>query len=149
MGKVLHHDLALKCPGLDDSQARTASAKPSTLTLLGLAQHLAEVEAEVERNWFQRVFAGLDEALDVWRREIARGRELRAGRSLDDTGRIPGGPLDGVEGTPTSCARVSTVLPEPEFRVILNSLSMDGLPEFFCPLFAELNRGDFIRVSTL
>ncbi|MEH0543537.1 DinB family protein [Streptomyces sp. B21-105] len=105
--------LELKCAGLDDGQVRTASAEPSSLTLLGLVQHLAEVE----RNWFQRAFAGLevppvfeersgysldadrglDEALTVWRREIARGRELIAGRSLEDTGRILDGPMAGLE----------------------------------------------------
>ncbi|MGX1129683.1 putative damage-inducible protein DinB [Streptomyces glaucescens] len=105
--------LELKCRGLDDAQVRVASAEPSSLTLLGLVQHLAEVE----RNWFQRVFAGLDvppvfeeetgyalapargldEVLAVWRREIARGRELCAGRALGDAGRIVGGPMDGVE----------------------------------------------------
>ncbi|MFI7411443.1 DinB family protein [Streptomyces sp. NPDC049627] len=105
--------LALKCAGLDDTQARLASAEPSALTLLGLVQHLAEVE----RNWFQRVAGGLDmppvyeeetgyaldpergldEALVVWRREIARGREVCAGRSLESVGRITDGPMAGVE----------------------------------------------------
>jgi hypothetical protein len=42
---------------------------------------------------------GLDEALAVWRREIARGRELTAGRSLEDTGRFAGGPMAGPEVT--------------------------------------------------
>lgn len=46
--------LAVKCDGLDDGQATTASVPPSGLTLTGLVQHLAEVE----RNWFRRVFAG-------------------------------------------------------------------------------------------
>jgi uncharacterized damage-inducible protein DinB len=105
--------LALKCAELDDAQVRAAAAEPSALTLLGLVQHLAEVE----RNWFQRVVGGLDvppvyeeetgyaldpargldEALDVWRREIARGRELCAGRSLEYTGRIADGPMEGLE----------------------------------------------------
>ncbi|MGV9250202.1 DinB family protein [Streptomyces sp. NPDC003697] len=105
--------LELKCAGLDDAQVRTASCDPSPLTLLGLVQHLAEVE----RNWFQRAFAGLDvppvfeeatgyeldpardlgRALTAWRREIARGQELCAGRSLDDTGRITDGPMAGLE----------------------------------------------------
>ncbi|HEY8984292.1 MAG TPA: DinB family protein [Streptomyces sp.] len=104
--------LELKCAGLDDEQVRRAASKPSELTLLGLVQHMAEVE----RNWFQRTFAGLDvpyvygeatgytlspdrgldEALAVWRGEIARGRELIAGRSLDDLGHIVGEPLDGT-----------------------------------------------------
>ena len=105
--------LELKCAGLDDAQVRLAPAEPSALTLLGLVQHLTEVE----RNWFQRAFAGLDvplvyeeetgyaldpgrgldEALGVWRREIARGQELCAGRSLDDAGAIPDGPMAGIE----------------------------------------------------
>jgi hypothetical protein len=104
--------LKLKCADLDDTQVRQASAEPSSLTLLGLVQHLAEVE----RNWFQRVFAGLDvppvfeeptgyvldagrglgEALTVWQREVARGRELTAGRSLEETGRIVDGPVAGA-----------------------------------------------------
>jgi uncharacterized damage-inducible protein DinB len=104
--------LALKCQGLDDSQLRTPSAEPSELTLLGLVQHMAEVE----RNWFQRVLAGrdvphlfgptgfqlsadrgLDEALAIWREEVAHGEELCAGRSLDDTGQITDGPMAGVD----------------------------------------------------
>jgi len=105
--------LELKCRGLADEQARRASAEPSELTLLGLVQHLAEVE----RNWFQRVLGGLDlppvfaeetgyaldpahgldEALTVWHREVARGRELCAGRSLEDTGRFVDGPMAGAE----------------------------------------------------
>ena len=104
--------LELKCAGLDDTQVRLAAAVPSALTLLGLVQHLAEVE----RNWFQRVFGldvptvygtedgyaldpgrGMDEALGVWRREVARGREHCAGLSLDGHGRIPDGPMAGVE----------------------------------------------------
>ena len=104
--------LEVKCAGLDDAQVRLAAAAPSALTLLGLVQHLTEVE----RNWFQRVFGldvptvygsedgyaldpgrGMDEALGVWRREIARGREHCAGLSLDGHGRIPDGPMAGVE----------------------------------------------------
>ncbi|GAA1424261.1 DinB family protein [Streptomyces thermospinosisporus] len=105
--------LLLKCSGLDDAQVRRASAEPSVLTLLGLVQHLAEVE----RNWFQRVVAGLDvapvfedptgyaldpargldEAVGIWRREVERGRELCAGRALEDTGRMVDGPVAGAE----------------------------------------------------
>lgn len=76
------------------------------MTLLGLVQHLAEVE----RNWFQRVFAGHDvapvfgednvdgyalrpdrgfgEAVAAWQAEVTRGRELIADASLDDSGRL-------------------------------------------------------------
>jgi len=104
--------LELKCAELDDTQVRRAAAEPSSLTLLGLVQHLAEVE----RNWFQRVFGldvppvygtengyaldparGIEEALATWRGEIARGREHCAGRSLDDLGRIADGPMAGLE----------------------------------------------------
>ncbi|MBT2409966.1 DinB family protein [Streptomyces sp. ISL-12] len=98
--------LALRCAGLRDDQVRLAAVAPSSLTPLGLVQH----SAEVERHWFQGVFAGedvppvygadnadgfgpapgrgLDEALAVWRAEVARGRELVAGASLDDRGRL-------------------------------------------------------------
>ncbi|MFC5214918.1 DinB family protein [Streptomyces coerulescens] len=107
--------LELKCAGLDDTQVRTAAAGASELTLLGLVQHLAECE----RNWFQRAVGGLEvppvfgagnesgyrledergihEALAVWRREVARGREVCAGLPLEGTGRIGDGPLVGVE----------------------------------------------------
>ncbi|KUL52498.1 hypothetical protein ADL22_04975 [Streptomyces sp. NRRL F-4489] len=101
--------LELKCAGLDDEQARRASVPPSPMTLLGLVRHLTEVE----RNWFRRVFAGQDippvygdgagdgfaldpepgqgmaDALERWRAEVARGRELIAGASLDDCGALP------------------------------------------------------------
>lgn len=35
--------LAVKCQGLDDEQAATASAPPSGFTLTGLVQHMAEM----------------------------------------------------------------------------------------------------------
>ncbi|MGK5548124.1 DinB family protein [Streptomyces sp. URMC 127] len=43
--------LARKVDGLTDEQAREPAAPPSTLSLLGLVQHMAEVE----RQWFRRV----------------------------------------------------------------------------------------------
>src|SRR3954468_21297375 len=46
--------LAAKCDGLTEEQLRTASVEPSPLTLLGLLQHMAEVE----RNWCRRVLVG-------------------------------------------------------------------------------------------
>jgi uncharacterized damage-inducible protein DinB len=98
--------LALKCAGLDDRQLRTASVAPSSMTLLGLVQHLTEVE----RNWFQRVFAGrdvplvhvsetgdsfalapdrsADEVLAAWRTEVARSRAAIVAASLDDPGEL-------------------------------------------------------------
>ncbi len=36
--------LAMKCEGLDNSQAAAASVSPSAVTLTGLVQHMAEVE---------------------------------------------------------------------------------------------------------
>lgn len=105
--------LAMKCEGLDDEQAATASVPPSGFTLTGLVQHMAEVE----RNWFRRVFAGeqvppihdpqadpnapdggfdvaadatLGAALATWHAEIAHSREHCAGRPLTDTGRFMG-----------------------------------------------------------
>jgi uncharacterized damage-inducible protein DinB len=103
--------LALKCQGLDDDQAATASVPPSGFTLTGLVQHMAEVE----RNWFRRVLATeeappiydpqadprgpddgfelavgatLHDAVATWQAEIARAREHCAARSLTDTGRF-------------------------------------------------------------
>jgi uncharacterized damage-inducible protein DinB len=103
--------LAMKCAGLDDDQAAVASVPPSGFTMTGLVQHMAEVE----RNWFRRIFAGeqappiydpqadprgpdggfeltphstLRAALASWRAEIARAREHCTGRSLADTGRF-------------------------------------------------------------
>ncbi|MCF3123342.1 DinB family protein [Streptomyces arenae] len=97
--------LAVKCAGLDDEQTLRTPVEPSALSLFGLVQHLAEVE----RNWIQRVFARRDapwifagepggftvdrsrtfaEVVAVWEREVAVNREICAGRSLDETGRL-------------------------------------------------------------
>ena len=53
--------LAMKCEGLTDDELRQRSMPPSTLTLLGLVRHMAEVE----RAWFRRVFDDNDAPL-VW-----------------------------------------------------------------------------------
>ncbi|ROZ98346.1 DinB family protein [Gordonia sp. OPL2] len=106
--------LAQKCDGLDDSRLRTASVAPSELTLLGLIQHMAEVE----RNWFRRVLVGEDigpiradenasaghdggfaltdnssyrAAVEVWEAEVARARQNCATRELHDTSTFRGG----------------------------------------------------------
>ncbi|WP_433544042.1 DinB family protein (plasmid) [Streptomyces sp. CA-294286] len=101
--------LAMKCAGLDDTQARLASVAPSAMTMLGLVRHLTRIE----RSWFQGVFAGQDvpraevraadggfaldgddapvgmqEALAAWRAEVARSRASVAGASLDDCGTL-------------------------------------------------------------
>ncbi len=99
-----------KCEGLDEERLRIASAPPSPLTLLGLVQHLAEVE----RNWFRRVLLGEDvpaifdspsttpghdggfdlsddvsgeKALAIWQDEVAYAVEACADRELD--ARVP------------------------------------------------------------
>ena len=47
--------LLWKCSGLTDGQLKTAAVSPSTLTLLGLLRHMAEVE----RWWFRTRAASL------------------------------------------------------------------------------------------
>jgi len=94
--------LLWKCEGLTDDQLRERSVPPSTMSLLGLVRHMAEVE----RGWFAG-FAGADtsdiygrgdedadfngvDAADVaadfavFRREVAAARELVADRDLDE-----------------------------------------------------------------
>jgi uncharacterized damage-inducible protein DinB len=48
--------LELKCAGLDAAELARRCVEPSTLSLLGLVRHLADVE----RGWFRRVMAGQD-----------------------------------------------------------------------------------------
>ncbi len=99
--------LGLKCEGLTDDQLRERAVPPSSLSLLGLVRHMAEVE----RNWFRPVLggepmagifsAGLDweasfrdvatadvaAALAAWRAECEHARRLvAAAPSLDVTG---------------------------------------------------------------
>ncbi|MDQ1614780.1 MAG: hypothetical protein QOJ60_719, partial [Actinomycetota bacterium] len=84
--------MEMKCAGLNAEQLARRSVPPSTMSLLGLVRHMAEVE----RGWFRRVMAGqdvpklydttenpdgdwggavadpavVDEAWDVWRAEV-------------------------------------------------------------------------------
>ncbi|MGH8795285.1 MAG: DinB family protein [Stackebrandtia sp.] len=98
--------LAVKCEGLSDADLRRASMPPSTLSLLGLVRHMAEVE----RAWFRRVIAAEDVplvwsdegdfqaaydagdstragAFDAWEAEVALSRRIEAAaESLDVTG---------------------------------------------------------------
>jgi uncharacterized damage-inducible protein DinB len=98
--------LAGKCAGLTDDDLRRRSMPPSTLSLLGLVRHMAEVE----RSWFRRVVDGQDvplvwsaerdfqvaydatdadpaEAFAAWEGEIAHARRIEAAApSLDVTG---------------------------------------------------------------
>jgi hypothetical protein len=43
--------MEMKCDGLDAAQLARRSVPPSTMSLLGLVRHMADVE----RNWFRRV----------------------------------------------------------------------------------------------
>jgi len=100
--------LAMKCEGLTADQLCLRSVPPSTMSLIGLVRHMAEVE----RNWFQRVLSGLGDEVagpiyyqpvvnpdgdfdDVdpatveadtaaWRREIDAADVVIAGLDLDD-----------------------------------------------------------------
>ncbi|MGN9776860.1 DinB family protein [Micromonospora sp. H33] len=98
--------LGMKCDGLGDEDLRRRSMPPSTLSLLGLVRHMAEVE----RAWFRRVIAGEDvplvwsdsgdyqqaydatgatraEAFAAWQREVEHARRVeREAPSLDVTG---------------------------------------------------------------
>lgn len=101
--------LAMKCQGLDTEAMRKRSMPPSTLTLLGLVRHMAEVE----RTWFRRVIDGEDvpmlwsadgdfqaaydpegstreEAFAAWENEVAHARRIeRDAESLDVTAYFP------------------------------------------------------------
>jgi uncharacterized damage-inducible protein DinB len=48
--------LEMKCADLDAEQLARRSVPPSTMSLLGLIRHMADVE----RSWFRRVMAGQD-----------------------------------------------------------------------------------------
>jgi Protein of unknown function (DUF664) len=48
--------LELKCSGLDAGDLARRSVEPSTMSLLGLVRHMADVE----RTWFRRRMAGQD-----------------------------------------------------------------------------------------
>ena len=100
--------LAMKCAGLTDEQLRDKAVPPSSLSLLGLVRHLADVE----RSWFQNDMAGEQtpsywgrrpdgefadfdvdeadpkEAFDVWEAACARSRDIvAAAESLEVLGR--------------------------------------------------------------
>ncbi|GAA0358176.1 DinB family protein [Streptomyces blastmyceticus] len=101
--------LAMKCDGLSDEDLRRRSMPPSTLTLLGLVRHMAEVE----RTWFRRVINAEDvplvwsdegdyqaaydattstrsEAFTAWQTEVEHARRIElAAESLDMTGHQP------------------------------------------------------------
>ncbi|MFD7162170.1 DinB family protein [Streptomyces violascens] len=101
--------LAMKCEGLGDEELRSRSMPPSTLSLLGLVRHMAEVE----RTWFRRAFEDQDiplvwsdtmdfqaaydasestraEAFGAWEAEVEHSRRIeRDAESLDLAGHQP------------------------------------------------------------
>ena len=102
--------LAMKCDGLSDDQLREQPMPPSTLSLLALLRHMAEVE----RAWFRRIFddnqapmvwsdrpmdfqAAFDtstasgpQALAAWAAEVENSRRIeRNAESLDLAGYQP------------------------------------------------------------
>lgn len=103
--------LDMKCGGLDAEQLARRSVPPSTLSLLGLVRHLAQVE----NHWFQRVLQGrtdqprlfksdddrdadfngavpdpavVEEAFGAWKSEIAAAENWLDGLAEDDLGRL-------------------------------------------------------------
>lgn len=54
--------LELKCSGLGPEELARRSVPPSTMSLLGLVRHMADVE----RGWFRRILAG-EEAPGIYR----------------------------------------------------------------------------------
>jgi uncharacterized damage-inducible protein DinB len=74
--------LEMKCADLDAEQLARRSVPPSTMSLLGLVRHMAEVE----RSWFRRVMAGEDAP----RRYSTEGNR--------------GGEWDGARGDPQTVA---------------------------------------------
>jgi uncharacterized damage-inducible protein DinB len=101
--------LERKCAGLDAGDLARRAAEPSTLSLLGLVRHMADVE----RSWFRRVMAAQDapprfysdadpdgdfdgaaadpqlvtQAWDAWRDEVAFAERFVDGApDLDVTG---------------------------------------------------------------
>jgi uncharacterized damage-inducible protein DinB len=105
--------LEIKCSGLDDEQLARRSVEPSTLSLLGLIRHMADVE----RVWFRIRFAAaadakrfqipgdpdgdfdgalpdpelVKDAWAAWREEIAFTDEFIADHDFDFVGQDGGG----------------------------------------------------------
>ena len=101
--------LQLKCEGLDATQLARRSVEPSTMSLLGLLRHLADVE----RKWFRQRFGGQDvptryqseaepdgdfdgavgdqavveDAWRAWRDEVAFAEQFARDTDLDFVGR--------------------------------------------------------------
>ncbi|MGH3503522.1 MAG: DinB family protein [Nocardioidaceae bacterium] len=57
--------IEMKCNELDAEQLARRSVPPSTMSLLGLVRHMAQVE----NHWFQRVLQGRTEAPRLYKRD--------------------------------------------------------------------------------
>jgi uncharacterized damage-inducible protein DinB len=64
--RVYRLTMELKCADLDAEQLARRSVPPSTMSLLGLIRHMADVE----RNWFRRVMAGVDAPPLYWSDDV-------------------------------------------------------------------------------
>ena len=62
----------VKVDGLTDEQAGRRSTPPSSLSLLGIVRHMAEVE----RSWFRRRFAGETAAAPIFYTDDDRDRDI-------------------------------------------------------------------------
>jgi len=58
--------LEMKCADLDAAQLASRSVPPSTMSLLGLIRHMADVE----RHWFRRVMAQSDAPPLYWSEDV-------------------------------------------------------------------------------
>jgi uncharacterized damage-inducible protein DinB len=58
--------MEMKCAGLDPVQLARRSVPPSTMSLLGLIRHMADVE----RHWFRRVMAQADAPPLYWSEDL-------------------------------------------------------------------------------
>jgi uncharacterized damage-inducible protein DinB len=58
--------MEMKCADLDAAQLARRSVPPSTMSLLGLVRHMADVE----RNWFRRVMAQADAPPLYWSEDV-------------------------------------------------------------------------------
>jgi uncharacterized damage-inducible protein DinB len=58
--------MEMKCADLDAAQLARRSVPPSTMSLLGLVRHMADVE----RNWFRRVMAQADAPPLYWSDDV-------------------------------------------------------------------------------
>ena len=105
--------LEIKCAGLSAEQLARRAVEPSTMSLLGLVRHMAEVE----RGWFRRRFARqdvpkryqtdahpdgdfdgavadpavVDEAWDAWREEVAFAEDFARETDLGFVGQTGDG----------------------------------------------------------